>query len=236
MRDLTKRLRVLFAPRIHVSKNIYQNFSLMANLLRARSNNPRVLVIGSGSRRGVGMVHLGKKILEKSVNLDLFKYPDVQIIGDAHCLPFKEYSFDGVVIQDVLEHVKDPKSVVLDIYRVLRPSGIVFSITPFIQVFHPEPLDYRRYSIPGKESLFSDFKKIKSGIAVGPSSAVVHVLTYYLAILFSFNNNIVFRILLAFFGWILSPLILLDYLLLHHRRSYLLAREIFFLGEKTPPI
>ncbi len=48
------------------------------------------------------------------------------IVADAYSLPFPENSFDIVTAMDVLEHVKDPVSVIREVSRVLRPDGFFF--------------------------------------------------------------------------------------------------------------
>lgn len=40
-------------------------------------------------------------------------------------LPFDEASFDSVVLDNVLEHLSDPSSLLKEIFRVLRQSGIL---------------------------------------------------------------------------------------------------------------
>lgn len=225
-------LRVKLAPRIRVNKKIYESISLFSTLLRERTDTPKVLIVGSGPRMGRGLDRLGKRLLDNSVNLDLFAYPTVDLVADAHHLPIQSEAFDGVIVQDVLEHVEKPAQVVAEIYRVLRGGGMVLSMTPLIQVFHAVPSDYQRYTIPGMRVLFADFTEIRSGVAVGPSNALVHILSYYLAILLSFNSTLLFRGLLLSFAWLLSPLILLDRFLLDNPKSHLMARELFFLGEK----
>ena len=46
--------------------------------------------------------------------------------GDAHHLPFDDNSFDVVYGRYILEHVFDPRRVVSEIRRVLKPGGHVF--------------------------------------------------------------------------------------------------------------
>jgi SAM-dependent methyltransferase len=48
-------------------------------------------------------------------------------------LPFDDDQFEGVVLKDVLEHVRDPVSVVREIRRVLKPRGRVFASSPDAQ-------------------------------------------------------------------------------------------------------
>ena len=47
--------------------------------------------------------------------------------GDAHELRFDEGTFDGVVCQTVLTHVRDAPAVVREMARVLKPGGVFFA-------------------------------------------------------------------------------------------------------------
>ena len=57
------------------------------------------------------------------------------VVADAMHLPFGDSTFDGVVISDVLEHLTDLNRAVSEIFRVLRPGGVVvfdtINRTPF---------------------------------------------------------------------------------------------------------
>jgi 2-polyprenyl-3-methyl-5-hydroxy-6-metoxy-1,4-benzoquinol methylase len=53
---------------------------------------------------------------------------------------FDTDSFDVVTLMDVIEHVPDPRSLIREAYRVLRPGGVIFLITPnfgslFVRLF-----------------------------------------------------------------------------------------------------
>lgn len=43
---------------------------------------------------------------------------------------FPDNYFDIVTLQDVIEHIKDPKEEVREIYRILKPGGFVFIVSP----------------------------------------------------------------------------------------------------------
>ncbi len=52
------------------------------------------------------------------------------INGDAMALPFKDESFDFIICAQVYEHVPDDNQLVAEMYRVLRPNGVVFFSGP----------------------------------------------------------------------------------------------------------
>lgn len=51
-------------------------------------------------------------------------------LGDLKSAKFASNGFDVVTLQDVIEHVKDPEGEMKEIYRILRPTGLVFVVTP----------------------------------------------------------------------------------------------------------
>ena len=46
--------------------------------------------------------------------------------GDAMGLPYRDQTFDVVCAMDFLEHVEDPRAVVMEAARVLKPGGLFF--------------------------------------------------------------------------------------------------------------
>ncbi len=46
--------------------------------------------------------------------------------ADAKMLPFEENSFDIATAMDFLEHIEDPKLVIAEVSRVLKPGGLFF--------------------------------------------------------------------------------------------------------------
>jgi SAM-dependent methyltransferase len=61
-------------------------------------------------------------------------------------LPLPGDSFDTVILSDVLEHLYDPRQVISEIRRLLRPGGKLLMSAPFMYGLHERPHDYYRYT------------------------------------------------------------------------------------------
>jgi len=147
----------------------------VSNMIEELGQNARILDLGSGSGRRAKHV----------VNLEIDAMPNVDVIGDGHALPFKDEAFDAVILEAVLEHVRKPETVILEVSRVLRPGGRIYAGVPFMQGYHASPSDYQRYTVWGLENLLSDFQKIESGSCVGATSALHWIFREYVGILFA---------------------------------------------------
>lgn len=77
--------------------------------------------------------------------------PDV--FGDAQRLPFRDASFDAVVVLDVLEHLPRPQACLTEMARVLRPGGSVLLHVPFAYPLHDRPFDFWRFTGHGLQTL-----------------------------------------------------------------------------------
>ena len=126
-----------------------------------------MLVVGGGTI-GNGVEALYAQPGLRIVAFDVYSSPNVQFLADAHQIPLADSSIDAVVVQAVLEHVLDPSRVVSEIERVLRPEGLVYAETPFIQQVHAGPYDFVRYTSSGHRFLFRSFEELASGPVAGP--------------------------------------------------------------------
>lgn len=68
------------------------------------------------------------------------------VIASLADLPVADASFDAVVCTQVLEHVDDPRAVVAELHRVLRPGARLWLTVPLVWPLHEEPFDFFRYT------------------------------------------------------------------------------------------
>lgn len=102
----------------------------------------RVLDIGGGT------AHL-KESRPDVISTDILKFPGIDVVADAHRLPFREGWFAGVVMLDVMHHLERPIEFLKEASRVLVPGGRLVMIEPamttlarrFYERFHEEPVD-----------------------------------------------------------------------------------------------
>jgi len=64
-------------------------------------------------------------------------------------VPTDDASFDSVLSTQVLEHVADPEVYLGECLRVLRPGGRLLLSTHGLMVYHPDPVDYWRWTCSG---------------------------------------------------------------------------------------
>jgi SAM-dependent methyltransferase len=153
------------------------NCDTFVGMVKEGGKSPAVLVVGSGSK-GSGTEKLWSDSDIKITGTDIYYTSTVNYIADAHYLPFKNESFDGVWIQAVLEHVADPVAVVAEIERVLKPGGAVYAETPFMQQVHEGGYDFSRYSVTGHRYLFKNFSLAKMGGNQGPAFVLAWSVKY----------------------------------------------------------
>jgi SAM-dependent methyltransferase len=105
----------------------------------------KVLDLGGHKIKKRGKFHIQKHNPDVTfLNLSTAKMPDIQ--ADAKFIPLENGSYDVVVCAELLEHVADPKDILLEIHRVLRCDGKVLITVPFLHPIHGDPFDIGRYT------------------------------------------------------------------------------------------
>ncbi len=206
------------------------NYARFAAALTARGGTPRVLVVG-GREVGQGMQTLLQNRGIELVETDIDFGPRTRLVCDAHQLPFADASFDGLVIQAVLEHVLDPWACVGEIHRVLRPDGLVYAETPFLYRRHGGPFDFTRFTFLGHRRLFRRFREEAAGAAVGPGVALA---LGYTGFLLALSRRRPVRAFLRVFGRLTSFwLKYVDRALLRNDAALDAAAGFYFLGRRS---
>lgn len=110
-------------------------------------------------------------MLPKGTTVVAPDFPEV----DIHELPYENNSFDYVLADQVLEHVRKPWVGVEEIRKVLKPGGLVVLTSVFMYYKHAVPEDYWRFSPEGLEVLCEQFFKIHTSGGIGNEAFVSRV-------------------------------------------------------------
>lgn len=162
-RTLRNRIRDLFEG---TNQTAVENSFAVRRALKSLSPAPKLLIIGGGGL-GAGVTTFLEDSSIEVVATDVYASPNTQLLCDAHHLPFDDGMFDGVWITAVLEHVLEPQVVVDEIWRVLKPSGVFYAETPFVQQVHEQAYDFTRFTASGHRWLFRRFEEIDAGVIRG---------------------------------------------------------------------
>jgi SAM-dependent methyltransferase len=193
--------------------------------IKIQNPTPRVLVIGGGAI-GAGTDALYDDATIHLIGFDIYASQNTTFVADGHQIPLINESVDAVWIQAVLEHVLNPFQVVSEIYRVLKPNGLVFADSPFMQQVHEDGYDFMRFTVSGHRWLFRHFELIVAGISGGPGSAALWNIRYFFRALLG-SDKIGTAIQMMFF-WLRY----FDRLRLG-RRGMDAASAVFFYGRKS---
>ena len=115
----------------------------------------KVLDVGSGECKYAkllpGRDYVGTDLIFSS---DKHDFSPIEIVSDAHYLPFCSESFDHVLNMVLMEHVSEPDRILSEMNRVLKINGKVFALIPLVRPEHLQPFDFYRYTRFGIEHIF----------------------------------------------------------------------------------
>jgi SAM-dependent methyltransferase len=125
-----------------------------------------VLSIGSGG----DIDKQGKKYRDYFIRAKSYTTSDIDrsmgcdITLDARHMPLiRDCSFHGLFVSGVLEHVDDYMAAIREMWRILKPEGILLLGVPFKQPEHRRPHDYRRFT---RDGIGYDLTRMGSKFAV----------------------------------------------------------------------
>lgn len=124
-------------------------------LLTEDISGMKLLDAGSGTgwfsaeavRRGASVTSMD--VGENLLNEVAKKCESTRVVGSILELPFPDNSFDFVVSSEVIEHTPRPYDAIPELYRVLKPGGILVLTTPnklwFFSIWIANVLNLRPY-------------------------------------------------------------------------------------------
>ena len=171
-------------------------------------------------------------IVEGYINIDLVAVEGVDVIADAHHLPFRTGVFQRVECDAVLEHVETPNQVMAEIHRVLKVGGYAHVVTPFCHPFHEFPKDYRRFSLDGLAQLAGPMEIVAKGWRTGPTATLLVVLIEYVKQLHPSRGWRIFSH--GVLGWMLFWLRYLDVILLKRNDAHRIGNHCYIWFRKPP--
>lgn len=101
------------------------------------------------------------KYFPNRIGVDLVSGAGVDVVADAHMLPFSDETFDIVLCSEVLEHLHTPALAISEMRRVLRRGGLLLLTTRFIFPIHDAPHDYYRFTKYGLFHILSNWEIIE---------------------------------------------------------------------------
>lgn len=132
------------------------------------------LIIGAGYDPYLALMKKARSVLLTDVD---GSNTVIDHVVDAHQMNFEDASFDGVVAIEVFEHLRDPALALSEVFRVLRPGGIVLVSMPFLFRVHGDPSDFQRYTEFGMRELFKGFQSVNVTAFGGRSHAISDIVT-----------------------------------------------------------
>lgn len=200
----------------------YMSVEVVVDRIRKDVPRPRALVLGAGDARYTGSADY--------IYTDVSFSEGIYAIADAHDIPFADGEFDLVIAVAVLEHVIEPTRVVEEIWRVLKPHGYVYAVTPFLQAVHMGAHDFTRFTYLGHRALFKKFDEYRSGLALGPASALAQSLQ---GVLLSLSDRYVWRLIARAISLLVAPLVKqLDWLTRNTQTALDSASAVYFCGQR----
>ena len=143
-------------------------------ILQSMTDDQVVLEIGSGN------MTLDDPSI---IRLDVTLTPFVDIVADAHALPFLPGTFDYIFSLAVFEHLRDPFEASQSIFETLKDGGYIYHECNFVFSYHGYPHHYFNASLQGLEQVFAQYEPLRKGVAPYqmPSFALNMILNSYMA-------------------------------------------------------
>lgn len=166
-------------------------------------DHQKVLDIGCGNKP------YAKYFKCKYIGVDSIKNNKVDVIADAWEIPFKDNEFDGIILNQSLEHIEKTSETIKEIGRLLKSNGVCIVTVPQTMKNHSVSLssseapfdnfnkdrikywnvDFFRFTKFGLICLFKNFQIIKLKETSGYFGTIFQLINYFFA---SLNIRLIF--------------------------------------------
>ncbi|HPM30080.1 MAG TPA: methyltransferase domain-containing protein [Chryseolinea sp.] len=164
--------------------------------LKEKAGNGPVLIIGSGDKCEFYKNKFNNCLV---INSDVHNQFGVDIVFDAHNIPFKDNTFQLVYSSQVLEHTLKPWVVSKEISRVTKTGGFIHTEVPFCFPYHGQPYDFYRFTPGGLRLLFQQCELVRDEVISGGGSSSAYMLSESLINKFSGRYPRIISLFLARF-------------------------------------
>jgi len=136
-----------FNPRISAGPYLFRNRLLEGLSRHVHKLNGRMLDFGCGAKPYKAIIDV-----QQYIGLD---FPSeghdhtnevIDVFYDGKTIPFEDNYFDSIFSSEVFEHVFNLEEILNELFRVLKPGGIILITCPFAIGEHEQPNDYARYT------------------------------------------------------------------------------------------
>ncbi|TBR15801.1 class I SAM-dependent methyltransferase [bacterium] len=108
----------------------------------------------------------------KYLNIDKASKPDY--LASADSIPADPETFDTVIMCETIEHLENPDKALGEALRVMKRNGVLIITVPFLFPFHPDPVDYQRWTA---QKINSELSRIGFGsISIKPMGGMFSVI------------------------------------------------------------
>lgn len=150
--------------------------------IAAQGDSVRILDVGCGVKP---YYPIFANVASEYLGVDVVENPAADLLGSVEALPVDDGRFDLVLCTQVLEHCDDPAQAIRELRRATAPGGRVLASTHGVQVYHPSPHDYWRWTHEGLSRLFREnasWERVDVSPAAGTASSLAMLLGTFVEI------------------------------------------------------
>jgi len=122
--------------------------ALLNAWLQKRQNRVQGVVLDVGGEKGslVSYAFPAAEDVRRGMYLNISSAKVPNILGDGAHMHLAAQSTDTVISMETMEHVEDPRQVMGEFSRILRPAGVLVLNMPLLYRIHSRPDDFWRFT------------------------------------------------------------------------------------------